>query len=87
MLIKVIKYLEEIKDQSSINSVGLILNDVNHELDNYKKISKVILVKDDWTPENEMTTPTLKIKRAKIDEKFSIFYKDWEKRDNDVIWE
>ena len=32
MLIKVIKFLEEIKDQSSINSVGLILNDVNQKV-------------------------------------------------------
>ena len=73
--------------ESTTQKISKILNDVNHELDNHKKISKIILVKDDWTPENEMTTPTLKIKRAKIDEKFSIFYKDWEKRDNDVIWE
>ena len=32
MLIKVIKFLEEIKDQSLINSVGLILNDVKQKV-------------------------------------------------------
>jgi len=64
-----------------------VLIDVNEKLDNYKKISKIILVKEDWVPENGMTTPTLKIKRAKIDEKFSPMYSDWEKSEKTVIWE
>ena len=64
-----------------------VLEEVNSKLDNYKKVSKIILVKEDWLPENGMTTPTLKIKRAKIDEKFSNNYVDWEKNENTVIWE
>ena len=60
---------------------------MNDKLDNYKKISKIILVKDDWVPDNGMTTPTLKIKRAKIDEQFSSQYNNWEKSDKTVIWE
>ncbi len=64
-----------------------VLKDVNSKLDNYKKISNIILVKEDWVPENGMTTPTLKIKRAKIDEKFSDQYGKWEKNEKSVIWE
>jgi long-chain acyl-CoA synthetase len=64
-----------------------VLDDVNSKLDNYKKISNIILVKEDWVPENGMTTPTLKIKRAKIDEKFSDQYGEWEKNEKSVIWE
>lgn len=64
-----------------------VLKEVNEKLDNYKKISNIILVKEDWVPENGMTTPTLKIKRAKIDEKFSDKYADWEKSEKTVIWE
>ena len=64
-----------------------VLKDVNSKLDNYKKISNIILVKEDWIPENGMTTPTLKIKRAKIDEKFSDQYGEWEKNEKSVIWE
>jgi len=64
-----------------------VLEDVNIKLDNYKKVSKIILVKEDWLPENGMTTPTLKIKRAKIDEKFSNNYGEWEKNEKSVIWE
>ena len=64
-----------------------VLENVNIKLDNYKKVSKIILVKEDWLPENGMTTPTLKIKRAKIDEKFSNQYIEWEKNEKSVIWE
>ena len=74
------------RDQTTIK-ISKILNEVNNDLDNYKKISKIIFVKEDWTPDNEMTTPTLKIKRAKIDEKFSLKYNNWEKSDDSVIWE
>ena len=63
------------------------LSDVNADLDGYKKIKKIILVKDEWIPENGLTTPTLKIKRAKIDERFSENYQDWYKSSVDVIWE
>lgn len=75
-------------DREITNSkMSKILEKVNNNLDNYKKISKIIFVKEDWLPENEMTTPTLKIKRAKIDEKFSEKYTEWEKSDKTVIWE
>ena len=74
------------KDVTS-KKLGKILDQVNDKLENYKKISKIIMAKDDWVPENGMTTPTLKIKRAKIDEKFSSQYSKWEKNENRVIWE
>ena len=69
------------------SKISEILNKVNSNLDNYKKMSKVVFVKEDWLPENGMTTPTLKIKRSKIDEKFSNQYNNWLKRSEDVIWE
>ena len=69
------------------SKISNILEKVNSNLDNYKKMSKVIFVQEDWLPENGMTTPTLKIKRSKIDEKFSDQYNNWLKNKEDVIWE
>ena len=63
------------------------LNKVNSGMDNYKKIEKVVFVKDEWTPDNNLTTPTLKIKRAKIDERFSEDYENWYKREESILWE
>jgi long-chain acyl-CoA synthetase len=77
-----------LKDKDSTNSkISKILEKVNSSLDNYKRMSKVVFVKEDWLPENGMTTPTLKIKRSKIDEKFSNQYNIWLKIKEDVVWE
>ena len=80
---------ESAKDNKAAVNTKLTktLDQINSKLDNYKKISKIILVKEDWVPENGMTTPTLKIKRSKIDEQFSDQYSKWEKNDDKVIWE
>ena len=63
------------------------LEKINSSLDSYKKIKKVVFVKNEWTPENDLTTPTLKIKRAKIDEEFSKNYDSWYNSEEIIIWE
>jgi long-chain acyl-CoA synthetase len=37
----------------------------------YAKIRRVILTRDQWTVDNGLLTPTLKVKRAKVLDKFS----------------
>ena len=64
-----------------------LLNEVNSDLEGYKKIKKIVFVKDEWLPDNGLATPTLKIKRAKIDNRFSDNYNDWYNSAEDIIWE
>jgi len=68
-------------------SLKKILLDFNSTADGYKKVKKIILLSEDWTPENGLTTPTLKIKRAKIDEAFSSKYQNWYNASKEVLWE
>ena len=63
------------------------LEDINAKLDNYKKISTLIIVKDEWSVENELITPTLKIKRNKIDQKYQSNFEKWHKADETILWE
>ena len=75
-------------DKNNVSKkLSKLLNEVNSDLEGYKKIKKIVIVKDEWLPDNGLATPTLKIKRAKIDERFSQSYNDWYSSDNDVIWE
>ena len=60
---------------------------INKESDNYKKIKKIVFVKEEWNPENNLTTPTLKIKRAKIDERYANNYENWFEQEESIIWE
>jgi len=63
------------------------LEKVNAQLPGYKKISTLILVKDPWAVENGLMTPTLKIKRNKIDKAYEENYMNWHQDDASVIFE
>ena len=47
------------------------LNDVNGHLESHEKIGAVVVVDESWTPENDILTPTLKIKRHVLHEKYA----------------
>ena len=57
---------------------------INADLENYKKISTLVLVKDQWTEQNKILGPTLKIKRGNIDNMYSSRHRDWHE-DNQVV--
>ena len=57
-------------------------------VEHYKKLKNFDLYATDGTANAiRKVCPTLKIKRAKIDERFSQSYNDWYSSENDVIWE
>ena len=64
-LIVVSKELEDRKNKSSI-----IINKVNQELSIIEKIKKFIIIDDPFTIENQMLTPTMKIRRHQIKKVF-----------------
>ena len=63
------------------------LNDVNSEVVNYKKISTLIIVKEQWTQDNGIVGPTQKLKRGKIQDKYSNYYLKWHESDEKIIFE
>ncbi len=73
--------------QDTTEKIKEFLQKINSEMDNYKRIEKVVFVKQEWTPDNNLTTPTLKIKRAKIDERFSVNYENWYQQKESILWE
>ncbi|HLO82755.1 MAG TPA: AMP-binding protein [Chitinophagaceae bacterium] len=50
---------------------------INATLDHHEKIEKVIIVDESWTVENNMLTPTMKLKRREIEDKYATQYIDW----------
>ena len=63
------------------------LSDINLDLENYKKISTLVIVKEQWTEQNKILGPTLKIKRGNVEEKYSSKYKSWISNTSKIIWE
>jgi long-chain acyl-CoA synthetase len=44
-------------------------------------------MKEDWTQENGLLTPSLKLKRNELERSYRIKYPHWYTRDETVIWE
>ncbi len=51
-------------------SLSRSLNRVNAQLERHEQLGGIIVVPDAWTVENELLTPTMKIKRELIEEKY-----------------
>ena len=76
------------KSQSELaEELNQRLTVVNQGIASYKRISTVVIVKDPWTVENGLTTPTLKIKRNKIDQQYQDHYLSWHEDQNQVLFE
>jgi long-chain acyl-CoA synthetase len=51
-------------------SLGETLGSVNRVLESHEKLARVVIVDDEWTIENELLTPTMKIKRDLVEAKY-----------------
>jgi long-subunit acyl-CoA synthetase (AMP-forming) len=52
------------------SSLKATLVDVNRHLESHERMSHMIIVSDEWTTENGLLTPTLKVKRDVLEEKY-----------------
>ena len=63
------------------------LKNTNQKLSNHSKVECIVITNESWSEENHILTPTLKVKRNKIDEKYMNKYKDWYNQKESIIWE
>ena len=63
-----------------------LLNQVNHSLANFEKVSTIVVIEEPWTEDNNLLTPTLKVKRNKIDEKYMNNYSQWHQDNCSIVW-
>jgi len=61
------------------------LNDVNEMLESHERMSNIVIVADEWTIENELLTPTLKLKRGELENKYSQLIS--QQFSGQVVWE
>jgi len=63
------------------------LSKINPDLEKHEKLEKVVIMKEDWTVDNGLATPTLKVKRNSIEKIHQPFYESWFKQEDKVIFE
>ena len=58
-------------DPAVASKLTATLNEVNAELESHQRLDYLFLCKDSWTVENDLLTPTLKMKRDEIEQFYS----------------
>jgi long-chain acyl-CoA synthetase len=62
------------------------LESVNAKLEPHERMACLAVAITTWTPENGFVTPTLKIKRMRIEEAYASHYEEWLAQRKPVVW-
>ncbi len=73
--------------EAIIQSLSSSLTVLNPTLEKYERLEKAIVMKDDWTIENGLMTPTMKVKRNEVEKIHVPKYPTWYKMEGAVVWE
>ena len=65
--------------------LAAIREEVNAAVDPHERLQAIVIAKEPWTVENELLTPTLKLKRNAIEERYAPFVSEWYESGNVVI--
>lgn len=77
LLVNLSEFCVNLSENEIKNSLLQTLTEANTRLQRYQKIHKIICIKEPWSLENGIVTPTLKIKRNVIQETYNKYYEEW----------
>lgn len=70
-----------------IQSLSGQIRDINPTLEHYEELKKAVVMKDAWTIENGLLTPTMKVKRNEVEKIHLPKYPMWYEKEGAVVWE
>lgn len=71
-----------------IQSLSASLHEINPTLQKYEVLEKAVILKNDWTIENGLLTPTMKVKRNEVEKIHVPKYSTWyNTKEGVVVWE
>jgi long-chain acyl-CoA synthetase len=68
-------------------SLAAHLKGINATLDPHEKLQCLVVVTTAWTVDNDVITPTFKVKRNRIEDLYAKNYEAWEASGKKVIWQ
>jgi long-chain acyl-CoA synthetase len=76
------------KEQSAlIKSLEQTIKVLNPTLESVAKIQKIVVMKEDWTIDNGLLTPTMKIKRNRVEKIHQDVYNQWFNDEAAILFE
>ena len=69
------------------SSLAEHLQSVNATLDPHEQLKCLVIVTTAWTVDNDIITPTFKVKRKRIEDLYSANYERWEDSGKKIIWQ
>lgn len=73
--------------ETIVESLSQTLKSVNAVLEGYEKLETGVIMNEAWTVENNLMTPTLKIRRSDVEKIFVPHYPKWYADKGLVVWE
>jgi long-chain acyl-CoA synthetase len=67
-------------------SLSALLADINGSLDPHERLEKLVVIGEEWTIDNGMLTPTLKIKRSAIEGRYEGRVNGWYAASQTIVW-
>jgi long-chain acyl-CoA synthetase len=68
------------------SSLAEHLKGINSGLDPHERLSCLVVMTEAWTVDNDLITPTLKVKRNRIEDLFARYYETWSRLGKRVVW-
>lgn len=68
------------------DAIDATIGELNSSRAKHERISTAIIQTEAWSADNGILTPTLKVKRNALDQKFSKDYLNWHESENSVEW-
>jgi long-subunit acyl-CoA synthetase (AMP-forming) len=62
------------------------LDAVNAQLEHHEQLRFIVISVQPWTIDNELLTPTLKVRRATLEQRYSARFAAWETSQTKVQW-
>ncbi len=67
-------------------SLAELLQSTNRALDPHEQMACLVAMTEAWTVDNELITPTLKVKRNRIEDVFAAHFERWARMGREIVW-
>ena len=75
------------EQRAQVNAeLGMLLKEVNRQMANHEQLQCIVIANTPWSIENGCLTPTMKIKRSRIEDLVKTQVDGWYAQNQDVIW-